>query len=168
MVYRDSNGEPGWEARFGAQSWPCAIGRSGVRETKVEGDGATPAGCWPIRELFYRPDRLARPETVFPCSALRPEDGWCDAPDDPRYNRPVGLPYEARHERLWRDDGIYDVIVILGHNDDPPLAGKGSAIFLHVARADYAPTLGCVALALPDLIDVLKEADVATRVRIEG
>ena len=166
VVYRDSNGEPGWEARFGAQSWPCAIGRSGVRETKVEGDGATPAGCWPIRELFYRPDRLARPETVFPCSALRPEDGWCDAPDDPRYNRPVGLPYEARHERLWRDDEIYDCILVLGYNDDPVVPGVGSAIFLHVARPDFAPTEGCVALRRADLLDFLSAAEADTRVCI--
>ena len=101
-------------------------------------------------------------------ATLRPEDGWCDDPDDAAYNRPVRLPYAASHERLWRDDGIYDVIVVLGHNDDPPVPGRGSAIFLHVARPDYGPTAGCVALALADLLTVLREADPEARVRVEA
>ena len=86
---------------------------------------------------------------------IAPDDGWCDAPDDAAYNRPVKLPYPASAERMWRDDGLYDLVVVLGYNDDPPEAGRGSAIFLHLARPDYAPTQGCVALARPDLEAVL-------------
>ncbi len=82
---------------------------------------------------------------------MGPNDGWCDDPGDRRYNTAVRLPCDARHEALWRDDGVYDVIGILGWNDTPVVRGRGSAIFLHVARPDFAPTEGCIALALPDL-----------------
>lgn len=135
----------------------CSLGRSGVRENKWEGDGATPVGWFPLRRVLYRPDRLAAPpETRLPVVALHPDDGWCDDPADALYNRPVHLPYPGGHERLWRDDHIYDVIVVLGHNDSPPIPGRGSAIFLHVARPDGKPTEGCVALRLDDLLDVLR------------
>lgn len=156
--------QDGWQARFAERCWPCAIGRGGVRQDKTEGDGATPAGRWPIRRVLFRADRLPRPETVFPCDALEPHDGWCDAPGDARYNRLVRLPYPAGHERLWRDDEIYDVIVVLGYNDRPVRDGAGSAIFLHVARADLSPTEGCVALRRDDLLAFLRASDRASRV----
>ncbi len=133
----------------------CALGRSGITIEKREGDGATPAGAFPLRRVLYRPDRLARPETGLPVDALVPTDGWCDDPNDRAYNRAVDLPYPARHERLWREDEIYDVVVVLGCNDDPVVPGAGSAIFLHVARADYSPTEGCVAVALDHLLRLL-------------
>ncbi len=166
IVARDPDGT--WHAAFGARDWRCAVGPSGVTADKREGDGATPIGCFPLRRLLYRPDRLARPETALPVTPLAPEDGWCDDPGDPAYNTQVRLPFGASHERLWRDDHIYDAIAILGHNDDPPVPGAGSAIFLHVARDDYAPTQGCVALALPDLLTVLGEAGPETRVCVES
>lgn len=135
----------------------CAIGRSGMIASahKREGDGASPVGVWPLRRVYFRADRLSAPRTGLPVQALSPDDGWCDSPDDPHYNRPVRHPYGASAERLWRDDAVYDVIVVLGHNDDPVVPGGGSAIFLHVAHADYRPTEGCIALALPDLLQVL-------------
>jgi L,D-peptidoglycan transpeptidase YkuD (ErfK/YbiS/YcfS/YnhG family) len=133
-----------------------ALGRSGIRADKHEGDGATPAGRWPMRRLLYRPDRVASPLTGLPVATIAPDDGWCDDPADPRYNQPVPLPCTASHERLWRDDGLYDVVVVLGHNDDPVRPGEGSAIFLHVAGPDYSPTEGCVALALPDLLALVR------------
>ena len=157
-----------WRAAFGARAWRCAVGPAGVTADKHEGDGATPVGRFPLRRVLYRPDRVALPDTVLPVVPLSPEDGWCDDPADAAYNGPVRLPYGASHERLWRDDGIYDVIVVLGHNDDPPVPGQGSAIFLHVARDDYAPTQGCVALALPDLLTVLREAGAGSHIRIEA
>ncbi len=166
IVSRSPDGT--WRAAFGGRVWRCAIGPGGVTSNKREGDGATPIGGFALRRVLYRPDRLARPETSLPVAALQPEDGWCDDPDDAAYNRPVRLPYGASHERLWRDDGIYDVIVILGHNDDPPVPGRGSAIFLHVARPDYGPTAGCVGLALADLLTVLREAGPEARVRVEA
>lgn len=123
---------------------------------KREGDGASPIGKWPVRRVFYRPDRGPAPETGVPVIALKPDDGWSDDPGEPAYNRLVPLPCRGSHERLWRGDGVYDLIVELGCNDDPVVAGMGSAIFLHVARPGYAPTEGCVALAEGDLRAVLR------------
>ncbi|HEY9537070.1 MAG TPA: L,D-transpeptidase family protein, partial [Kiloniellaceae bacterium] len=118
----------------------------------------TPVGRWPLRRVLYRADRIARPVTVLPCQPIAPDDGWCDDPADPAYNRPVRLPYPARHERLTRDDHLYDLVVVLGHNDAPVVPGAGSAVFLHLARSDYGLTEGCVALALPELLEVLRSA----------
>ncbi len=138
----------------------CALGKGGVKPAveKREGDGATPLGTWPMRRLLYRPDRGGRPLTALPAQPIGPSDGWCDAPADPAYNCPVTLPYPASAEHLWRGDHVYDLLVVLGHNDSPPAAGMGSAIFLHLARPDYAPTEGCVALSRPDLERVLGQA----------
>ena len=134
----------------------CALGKGGIKQDKREGDGASPAGSWPLRRVFYRPDRLAAFPCALPLSPLSPQDGWCDDPGHPDYNRPVSLPHPASCEQLWREDSVYDVIVVLAHNDDPPQPGLGSAIFMHVARPGYLPTEGCVALALPDLLWLLQ------------
>ena len=139
----------------------CAIGSDGVRSDKREGDGATPAGRFPLRRVLYRPDRMAPPRTALPIAPLSPHDGWCDDPGYPLYNQPLRLPHHARHEELWRADHVYDLIVILGHNDAPAVPGLGSAVFLHVAQRDYAPTAGCVAVASGDLLAIL--AGVARR-----
>jgi L,D-peptidoglycan transpeptidase YkuD (ErfK/YbiS/YcfS/YnhG family) len=138
----------------------CALGRGGVVEAaaKQEGDGAAPLGSWPLRRLLYRADKGPAPPTGLAVQPITPDDGWCDAPEDPAYNSPVRLPYPASHERLWREDALYDRVVVLGHNDDPPIAGVGSAIFLHVAREGYGPTEGCVALTREDIDDLLRQA----------
>lgn len=138
----------------------CALGKGGVRPAaeKREGDGCSPLGVWPIRRVLYRPDKGFPPETALPIYAISPEDGWCDAPDDPAYNRPVRLPYPASAERMWRDDDVYNIVVILGHNDDPVVPNAGSAIFWHLARPDYGPTEGCVALSEADMRAALKAA----------
>lgn len=144
----------------GRLRWPrndvrCALGRGGVRADKREGDGATPVGNFPLHRVLYRPDRLPRPATGLLTQPIEPDQGWCDDPAHPAYNRPVRLPFAASHERLWREDGLYDVLVVIGHNDDPVVAGAGSAIFLHVAKRDFGPTEGCVALAPADLLRLL-------------
>jgi len=144
----------------------CALGRGGVRVDKREGDGATPAGSFPLRRVMYRADRLPPPETGLPVRAIDRDDGWCDDPEHPAYNRLVKTPFAARHERLWRDDALYDVIVELGFNDDPVEPGLGSAIFLHRAKAGYAPTQGCIALALGDLLALLRDCDGETRLSV--
>ncbi len=140
---------------------PCALGAGGTipAEDKREGDGATPLGAWPLRRVLYRPDRGPRPRTALPASPLAPDDGWCDAPDDPAYNQPVKLPYRASAERLWRGDPLYDLVVVLGVNDRPPSPGRGSAIFLHLAHPDLRPTRGCVALLRADLEALLAEVE---------
>lgn len=134
----------------------CALGRGGIGTDKAEGDGKTPAGCFALREIFYRADRLAAPESGLPIRIIRPHDGWCDDPAHPDYNRHVTLPHPGRHERLWREDAVYDLLAVLGYNDAPVMAGAGSAIFLHAARPDFAPTEGCVALAPEILADLLR------------
>jgi L,D-peptidoglycan transpeptidase YkuD (ErfK/YbiS/YcfS/YnhG family) len=146
----------------------CALGKGGVLPSgdKREGDGATPLGDWPIRYVLYRADRIAKPETRLDANALSPDDGWCDAPEDPLYNRPVKLPFFTSHERLWRDDHVYDIIVVLGHNDDPVVPSMGSAIFLHVARDAYEGTEGCVALRQDHLLELLRLADKDAIIRI--
>jgi len=140
---------------IGGKTWRCAIGRGGISAAKREGDGVTPVGIWPLRRMFYRPDRLDPPPTILAARALAAEDGWCDDPDHADYNHLVRLPHDARCENLWRVDHLYDIIVVLGHNDDPVVAGAGSAIFMHLASPDDGPTEGCVALAKIDLIEVL-------------
>jgi L,D-peptidoglycan transpeptidase YkuD (ErfK/YbiS/YcfS/YnhG family) len=139
----------------GTASFRAALGYGGIRADKSEGDGATPAGILPLRAVLYRPDRQPPPVCAVPVRPLTPYDGWCDDPAHGAYNRPVRLPVNASAEALWRDDAVYDVIGVLGWNDQPVQPGRGSAIFLHVAREDFAPTEGCVALAMDDLIRVL-------------
>ncbi len=133
----------------------CALGRGGVGQKRAEGDGITPVGRFPLRRVFYRPDRIPNPATALAVVALEATDGWSDDPADKAYNTLVSLPHPASHERLWRHDGLYDVIIETGFNDDPVIPGKGSAIFIHIARDDFAPTEGCVALKRDDLLRVL-------------
>ena len=147
----------GWLSLPGLR-FPCALGRGGVTRDKSEGDGATPAGRWPLRALYYRADRLAAPRTRLPTSAIGRDWGWCDDPAHPDYNRRVLLPHPARCEALWRADALYDLVVALGYNDSPVTPGKGSAIFLHAARPNLTPTEGCVALERGDLQAVIAQA----------
>ena len=146
----------------------CAIGKGGVVQARLkrEGDGASPQGRWRMKRVFYRPDRMARPETDLPVVPLSERDGWCDDADHPLYNRPVTLPFAPSHEKLWRDDHVYDLIVELGHNDDPVEPGFGSAIFFHLVHEDYRPTEGCVALAQADMLDVLKQVSAESELEI--
>jgi L,D-peptidoglycan transpeptidase YkuD (ErfK/YbiS/YcfS/YnhG family) len=134
---------------------PCALGRGGLTADKREGDGATPAAALRLVACHYRADRLPRPATRLPPLPIRPDDGWCDDPADRAYNRPVQLPYPAGHERMWRDDHLYDVVVVLDWNLDRPIPGRGSAIFFHLAAPGFAPTAGCVAVTLPAMRRIL-------------
>jgi len=152
--------------KFQDEVYPCALGRGGVTQNKYEGDGATPAGDFLLRSVLFRPDRIEQPTTKLPSRTLQIHDGWCDDPEDSRYNRLVSLPYPSSAEQLWRDDHIYDVIAVIGYNDDPPIAARGSAIFLHVARKNFAPTAGCIALAIDDLLAVLRDCERDTEISI--
>ena len=133
----------------------CTIGHGGVRGDKREGDGGTPIGQFALREVLYREDRVRRPTTHLPVSIIGPDEGWCDDPSEKEYNRRIVLPHSGRHETLYRPDFLYDIVVPLGYNDDPPIAGKGSAIFMHIARDDYSTTEGCIAVARADLLTIL-------------
>ena len=141
----------------------AVIGRNGISPAKREGDLCTPIGTFTLRAVYYRADRVARPRTVLPVIPLAPTDGWCDDPASADYNRHVNLPCPARHELLWREDHVYDLVVIVGYNDAPARPGAGSAIFMHLQRPDGSPTEGCVALTEQDLRTVLAEgADAIT------
>lgn len=137
--------------RAGSLRFPVALGRSGISAWKREGDGATPRGNLPLRALWYRADKVPPPRTGLPVRATRKNDLWIDAPGDRNYNRPVRAPSKASHETMWRGDDLYDYVVELGWNDAPRIAGKGSAIFMHLARPGFSPTEGCVALKRRDM-----------------
>jgi L,D-peptidoglycan transpeptidase YkuD (ErfK/YbiS/YcfS/YnhG family) len=144
----------------------AALGRAGIGRRKAEGDGSTPAGRFRLVAVFYRADRVPRPRTALPIAAIRPDLGWCDDPADRNYNRPVRLPYAGRHERLWRNDRLYDVVVVLDFNLARPRPGAGSAIFLHVASPDLAPTEGCIAVGAIDLRRLLSRIRLDTIVDV--
>ena len=158
--------------KWGSQFTPCAIGKGGAvpEAHKREGDGATPLGTYPLRWAYFRPDRVAQPKTVLPIRALCPKDGWCDASEHDAYNRAVMFPFDASAETLWREDGLYDVVVVLGHNDAPAQAGLGSAIFLHCCKYDEAgamkPTLGCIAVPRETLVSILRGCTPETVIEI--
>lgn len=147
---------------------PCALGRSGIGQVKREGDGRSPRGCFRLRAGAYRPDHFgARPSTLLPLRPTRPSDGWCDDPRDRRYNRPITLPAPGiGAEAMWREDGLYDLVVDLDYNRGPIRPGRGSAIFLHVARAGYRPTEGCVAVRRADLVRLLRRLGPRTHLDI--
>ena len=140
----------------GSRAYPCALGRSGIRRLKREGDGATPAGAFYLRRLFFRADKSPVPECGLDMLPISPDMGWCDDPDHADYNTLVELPHPASHEKMWRDDRFYDFVIETSHNADPPLRGRGSAIFMHVARDGFAPTEGCIALQRDSLRRLLR------------
>ncbi len=129
----------------------CAIGKGGIRAVKREGDGATPLGPMRLLSAFVRRDRPRRLVSSLALDPIRPGDGWCDAPGDRNYNRPVRLPYGASHEKMRREDHLYDVVIVLDANIRPRRRGMGSAIFFHLARPGYTPTEGCVAISAHDM-----------------
>lgn len=157
----------------GGTRFDCAIGRTGViaPEKKIEGDGKTPLGTFALREVFYRADRVAAPATGLPVRVLTPETCWSEDPARPDYNTEISLPTDAGTpagiDRMTRADHVYDITVIIGYNDAPPVAGRGSAIFMHVARPGYTPTAGCVALAESDLRAVLEKLTVGSTITIK-
>ncbi|MFH1157916.1 MAG: L,D-transpeptidase family protein [Pseudomonadota bacterium] len=153
---------------IGGQSSECTLGRTGVAsaQDKKEGDGKTPFGDYPLRQVFYNAPRVAKPETGLPVEILTPETGWCDDPKHADYNKQIKLPHPASHESMMREDHLYDYVAVIGYNDDPIVAGKGSAIFMHLARPDFSPTAGCIGLRLEDLRAVLKLCDRSSRIKI--
>jgi L,D-peptidoglycan transpeptidase YkuD (ErfK/YbiS/YcfS/YnhG family) len=150
----------------GPNRWPVALGRSGIRANKREGDGGTPRGLFRPVRLWWRADRMPRPRTLLPVRRIGKNDGWCENPADRRYNQPVSVT-GAAGDRLWRADGLYDFIVEIDHNTRPRVAGRGSAVFIHVARPGFGPTAGCVALASNRLKTLLEKLGPRTRIQIQ-
>lgn len=153
---------------FAGEEYPCTLGRAGVIDPsqKKEGDGKTPLGIYPLRQLIWRADRAAKPETKLPAEELTPETGWCEDPAHADYNTRITLPHSSVHDRMTREDHLYDYVVVIGYNDDPVIPGKGSAIFMHLAREDRTPTAGCVGLSKNDLLAVLKNCGKSTKIEI--
>lgn len=153
---------------FNNKEYLCVLGKNGVTNDKKEGDWATPVGCFSLREVFYRPDKIQRPKTKLPLSEIQKDDGWCDDVNLPQYNKKVKLPFNGSFENLWRDgDDLYDIVVVVGYNDDPAIPGKGSAIFIHVARPALTPTAGCLAFTRENLLEILKDCSQNTKICIE-
>ena len=145
---------------------PAALGRTGIRALKREGDGGTPLGRFPVRQVLYRADRMARPRTRLPVHAIRDGDGWCDDPASRTYNRLIRLPSRRSAEGLKRADHLYDLVLVLGYNDLPRVRGRGSAIFVHLARPGFTPTDGCIALSHHDMQMLLAQVKRGTQIVI--
>ena len=154
---------------FEGRAFPCRIGRKGAIsfEKGREGDEKTPLGDYNLRFGLYRPDRVTSPHSGLTFRPLRKDDGWCDDPKDAAYNRFIRLPSQASHENLWREDGAYDIILIMSHNDDPPQAGLGSAVFIHIAQSDDRETLGCIALTPEVMVQLLPHLTTGMVISIE-
>jgi L,D-peptidoglycan transpeptidase YkuD (ErfK/YbiS/YcfS/YnhG family) len=150
---------------IGTTCFPCRLGKSGRRYRKREGDGASPIGTWRLEQLFYRSDRVMRPQTLIKTRPLKGFDGWCDAPNHFFYNRHVQLPFSGGHENMWRTDYAYDLVVSTDHNQRPRVRGFGSAIFLHLTDGSRG-TEGCIALSKRDLRLVLQRCTRDTRIVI--
>ncbi|MGY4475178.1 L,D-transpeptidase family protein [Bradyrhizobium sp. USDA 3364] len=164
---RSAAGDPrrGW---LTAEGWtvPVALGRGGILANKREGDGGTPRGVFHPRQLWWRADRHQRPTTFLPTRPIRREDAWCEDPTDRHYNQPIRLDREQAGDRLTRDDHLYDFIVEIDHNAAPRVAGRGSAVFLHLARPNFAPTAGCVSMTKASMLRLLRRMSPQTRIVI--
>jgi L,D-peptidoglycan transpeptidase YkuD (ErfK/YbiS/YcfS/YnhG family) len=165
---RAAAGDPrrGW-LTAGGQAVPVALGRGGIRANKREGDGGTPKGTFRPRQLWWRADRHPRPRTFLPVRPIGPEDAWCEDPDSRHYNQPLRLDHDQGGDRLRRDDHLYDFIVEIDHNTSPRIKGHGSAVFLHLARNNFAPTAGCVSMTKSAMLRLLRRLGPETRIVIE-
>jgi L,D-peptidoglycan transpeptidase YkuD (ErfK/YbiS/YcfS/YnhG family) len=165
---RPAAGNPcrGW-LTAGGQTVPVALGRGGIRANKREGDGGTPKGTFRPRQLWWRADRHPRPRTFLPVRAIGPQDGWCEDPASHHYNQPIRLDRASSGDRLQRDDHLYDFIVEIDHNTQPRIAGRGSAVFLHLARPDFSPTAGCVSMTRAAMLRLLARLGPDTKIVIE-
>ena len=159
------NSRRGW-LKAGNRSIPVALGRGGIRANKREGDGGTPKGIFHPRQVWWRADRHARPRTFLPTRAISAEDAWCEDPNDRHYNKPIRLTHHQSGDRLRRDDHLYDFIVEIDHNTNPRVAGRGSAVFLHLARGNFGPTAGCVSMTKSAMLRLLQQLSRNTKIMI--
>lgn len=150
----------------GRHAIPVMLGRAGIRANKREGDGATPRGRFRLIRLWWRADRHPRPRTGLPATRIDRHIAWCEDSTDRRYNRPFRRSANEPGDRLWRDDRLYDFIIEIAHNARPRIAGRGSAVFLHVARPDRGPTAGCIAFGANDLQRLLGQLGPRTRIEV--
>ena len=168
IVVRHENGRVMLKA--GDVHCPAAIGKNGMvaAEDKREGDLKTPIGVWPLRCLYFRADKITLADCSLKMIPITKDMGWCDAAEHDDYNKEVALPFDASHEKMWRDDHAYDLVIPMGYNDENPMSGKGSAIFFHLLHDGKDHTAGCVAIAREDMLAILPHITTQTVVRIEG
>ena len=170
LVHIQVHKQPGTKTRgilkAGHAAIPVALGRGGILTNKREGDGGTPRGSFRLKRLWWRQDRITRPRTALPVRAIGPTDAWSEDPADRRYNRPVHRGPAEPGDRLMRTDDLYDLIIEIDHNDRPRVAGRGSAVFIHIARPGFKPTAGCVALRRNDLLRLLEQVGPQTRITV--
>ena len=150
----------------GGRSIPVALGRGGIKANKREGDGGTPKGTFRPRRLWWRADRHQAPRTFLPVRAIGAGDAWCEDHDDRHYNQPVRLARHGRGDRLMREDHLYDFIVEIDHNIRPRMKGRGSAVFLHLARENFGPTAGCVSMTKSAMLRLLQRLGPRTKIVI--
>ena len=167
ITIRAAAGNPrrGW-LTAGGRTIPVALGRGGIRANKREGDGATPRGNFRPVRLWWRADRHPRPRTFLPVRRITPDLAWCEDPADRRYNRPFRRFLGEAGDRLWRDDYLYDFVIEIDHNVRPRVAGRGSAVFLHLARDNFEPTAGCVSMTKSAMLHLLQRLGPHTRIVI--
>ena len=144
----------------------CSLGRAGIGKKKKEGDAITPKGKFRILKIYYRFDRIKKFSTNIKKIKIKKNMGWCDDPNSRFYNKLISLPKKDNHEKFYRSDNIYDVLVVLNYNMDPIIKGKGSAIFIHIAKKQFEPTAGCVALNKADLLSLLTTIKKNTEIKI--
>ena len=149
-------------------TYPCVIGKGGVGVKSREGDGITPVGCWKMAYFLYRADRIQKPHSLLSGFAIRPGDSWCDLVTSRHYNRPLAATLPGSSEALWRQDNLYDIVIVLDHNTRPAISGRGSAIFIHLSGSDNPYTQGCIALDRPDLLKILYSCGPQTKVQINS
>ncbi len=133
----------------------CALGKAGIGKKKIEGDNITPKGNFRIVKVYYRKDRIKKIHTKFKLIKIKKNMGWCSDPTSKNYNQQIKLPTRFKHEKLYRKDSLYDIILFINYNINPIVKNKGSAIFIHIAKKNYKPTAGCIALKKEDLIKLL-------------
>ena len=145
----------------------CALGKGGIAKKKKEGDNITPKGTFKINKIYYRADKIKKLKTFFKKIKIKKNMGWCDDPMSKFYNQQINLPTKFGHEKLYRNDNIYDIIAVLNYNIRPTVKNKGSAIFIHIAKKNYQPTLGCIAMKKKNLLFLLKNLKKKTVIKIQ-
>ncbi len=159
LVYSKNNK---YYLSFENKTYQCILGRAGLInfKYKIEGDGATPQGKWSINDVWHRPDKISKFICRLPIKNIIENDGWCDDPKSPDYNKHIKLPYKYKHEKLFRNDSLYDILITLGYNESPTIKGKGSAIFIHCREKNKNFTEGCIGLWKSEIIEILENLDV--------
>ncbi len=144
----------------------CTLGKGGIKKKIIEGDNITPKGTFKIIKIYYRPDKIKKIKTLIKKIKIKKNMGWCDDPNSDFYNKQIKLPTKLSHEKLYRNDNLYDLIAVLNYNTNPIIKNKGSAIFMHIGKDSYKKTKGCIALKKEDLLKIISKIKKNTKIKI--